>query len=197
MYGLPIINGYTMSNKFRQSALGRVLLFLLDVVELYLPMAAFVMLFLLFVLNVFFRYVLNAPLTWPYELITLSFVWTAIFAATYVRRIGAHVEFTLVYDSLSPGKQRLSRILANSAVLLTFVVAIPASLDWVLFMDFKATANLKIPFSIGYFPVVPFLILVAGHSLYDIVIDIRGWLRGDDSPDASAGDQVDEKDIIV
>ncbi|HKL21817.1 MAG TPA: TRAP transporter small permease [Tichowtungia sp.] len=186
-----------MSKRFRQSALGRVLHFLLDVVELYLPMAAFVMLFLLFVLNVFFRYVLNAPLTWPYELITLSFVWTAIFAATYVRRLGAHVEFTLVYDSLSPKKQRFSRIFANTAVFLTFVIAIPASLDWVLFMDFKATANLKIPFSVGYFPVVPFLVLVAGHSLYDIVVDVRGFIRGDDTTTAENDDQLDEKDIIV
>lgn len=192
-----------MKNKFRQSALGRVLLFLLDVVELYLPMAAFVMLFLLFVINVFYRYALNAPLTWPYELITLGFVWMAVFAATYVRRLGAHVEFTLVYDSLSPLKQRISRILANTAVLFTFVVAIPASLDWVLFMDFKATANLKIPFSIGYFPVVPFLILISGHCIYDLFIDIRGLIRGDDAnadgtmPESGNDDHPEEKDTIV
>jgi len=138
------------------------------------------MLFLLFVINVFYRYVLNNPLTWPYELITLGFVWTAILAATYVRRIHGHVEFTLVYDSLTPARQRVSRILANAAILITFIVAIPASLDWVLFMDFKSTANLKIPFSIGYFPVIPFLILIAAHSLYDIVLDFRAILRHED-----------------
>lgn len=152
-------------------------MFILDIVELYIPMAAFTMLFLLFVVNVFYRYVLNNPLTWPYELITLAFVWTAIFSATYVRRIHGHVEFTLVYDSLSPDRQRISRILANFAVAIAFLVAIPASLDWVLFMDFKSTANLRIPFSIGYFPVIPFLVLVAAHSLYDLVIDTREVIR--------------------
>jgi len=186
-----------MSNRFQKSAPGRVLIFLFDVIELYVPMAAFVVLFLLFVINVFFRYVLNAPLTWPYELITLSFVWMAIFAATYVRRFHGHVEFTLVYDSLSPKRQRVSRILANTAVFLTFMIAFPATLDWVLFMGFKKTANLKIPFSIGYFPIVPFLILIAGHSMYDIVLDIRGLIRGDDTVTPEALDEYDEKDTIV
>lgn len=166
------------NNERKRSPVVRVLAFLLDVVELYLPMASFVMLFVLFVVNVFFRYVLNAPLTWPYELITLGFVWTAIFAATYVRRINAHVQFTLAYDAVSPKTQRLFRILANGAVVIAFSIAIPATLDWVLFMGFKNTANLKIPFSVGFFPVVPFLILVVGHCAYDIYVDIRNAFAG-------------------
>ncbi len=161
------------SNQTKHGPTMRVLAFLLDVVELYLPMASFVMLFVLFVINVFFRYVLNAPLTWPYELITLGFVWTAIFGATYVRRIHGHVQFTLVYDGVSPKTQRIFRILANSAVALAFAIAFPATLDWVLFMGFKKSANLQIPFSIAFFPVVVFLVLIGGHSLYDVVIDIR------------------------
>ena len=167
-----------MSKEKKRGPVMRVLAFLLDLVELYLPMASFVMLFILFVVNVFFRYVMNAPLTWPYELITLGFVWTAIFAATYVRRIHAHVQFTLAYDAVSPKTQRIFRILANSAVMIAFIIAFPATLDWVLFMGFKSTANLKIPFSVGFFPVVPFLVLIIGHTLYDVVVDIRGALRG-------------------
>lgn len=161
------------SNRTKHGPIMRVLAFLLDVVELYLPMASFVMLFVLFVINVFYRYVLNAPLTWPYELITLGFVWTAILAATYVRRVNGHVQFTLVYDAVPPKTQRLFRILANGAVAITFAIALPATLDWVLFMGFKGTANLDIPFSVGYFPVVPFLVLVIGHSVHDIYIDVR------------------------
>ena len=145
----------------------------LDIVELYIPMITFVVLFLLFGVNVFYRYVLNQPLTWPHELITLCFVWTAVLGATYVRRVGGHVEFTLVYDHLSPARQRLSRIAANSAVIIAFAVALPGSLDWVLFMDFKRTAILKIPFSYGFFPIVPFLLLIVGHSLVDLIADLR------------------------
>ena len=145
----------------------------LDIVELYIPMITFVVLFLLFGVNVFYRYVLNRPLTWPHELITLCFVWTAVLGATYVRRVGGHVEFTLVYDHLSPARQRISRIAANGAVIIAFAIAIPASLDWVLFMDFKRTAILKIPFSYGFFPIVPFLILDVGHSLVDLIADLR------------------------
>lgn len=165
-----------MSDTTRRSVFRRIVTIVLDVVELYVPVAAFILLFLLFVVNVFFRYVLNAPLTWPYEVIALSFVWIAVLGATYVRRVGGHVKFTLVYDSLSPRGRRWSRIAANGAILATFAAAAPASLDWVLFMDFKGTPILRIPFSWGYIPVVVFLVLIAAHSLYDVVRDIRGLL---------------------
>lgn len=174
-----------MSDTRRSSAFGRIGTIVLDIVELYVPVAAFILLFLLFVVNVFFRYVLNAPLTWPYEVISLSFVWIAVLGATYVRRVGGHVKFTLVYDDLSPRGQRWSRIAANGAIFVAFAVAVPASLDWVLFMDFKGTPILRIPFSWGYMPIVVFLVLIAGHSLYDVVRDIRGLLghESEDTPE--------------
>ena len=165
-----------MNDQTKRSPVYRFFLFLLDLVELYVPMAMFTVLFVLFVINVFFRYVLNDPLTWPYELVTIAFVWTAVLAATYVRRIHGHVSFTLTYDGLSPRGQAWSRIAANVAVLIAFAIAVPASWSWVSFMGFKGTSNLKISFTIVYFPIVPFLILIIGHSLVDVVRDVR-WLR--------------------
>lgn len=165
-----------MSDIRGKSRLRRIVTILFDIIELYVPVAAFILLFILFVVNVFFRYVLNTPLTWPFEVIALSFVWIAVLGATYVRRVGGHVKFTLVYDGLSERGRRVSRLFANGAVFLAFAAAIPGSLDWVLFMDFKGTPILRIPFSWGYMPVVVFLVLVAGHSLYDIIRDVRGLL---------------------
>ena len=147
--------------------------FLLDVVELYIPMLAFTAMFVLFLINVFFRYVLRNPLAWPFELVIVTFIWLAVPAATYVRRTGGHVSFTLIYDTLSADKQRSSRIVANAVVVVSFAAATPATISWVQFMDFKATSNLGLSFSVVYLPIVPFLLLICAHSIVDIIRDIR------------------------
>lgn len=157
----------------QKSPLVRVGGFLLDVVELYVPMAAFVMMFLLFLLSIMFRYFFNNPLGWPFEMTIIGFIYTAVLAATYVRRQRAHVKFTLVYERLSERGQRVSRILANSLVMVAFAWATPTTIEWIGFMGFKATTFLGISFSVVYFPIVPFLILIAAHCLHDIVVDVR------------------------
>ena len=49
--------------------------FLLDVVEVYVPTIAFTLLFIVFIIQVFFRYFL-VPLTWPLEFTLIAFIWT-------------------------------------------------------------------------------------------------------------------------
>ncbi|MDR1058903.1 MAG: TRAP transporter small permease, partial [Treponema sp.] len=59
----------------------KALLFIRNVFELYLPVAAFIALFCSFILQVFFRYVVRHPLTWTQEVITLGFIWSVVFGA--------------------------------------------------------------------------------------------------------------------
>ena len=156
--------------------------FLLDVVELYIPMAAFTMMFLLFLVSIFFRYFLNNPLGWPFEMTIIGFIYTAVLAATYVRRQGNHVKFTLVYERLSERGKLISRLLANTLVMVSFAWATPTTIEWIGFMDFKSTTFLDLSFSIVYFPIVPFLILIAGHSLFDIIVDLRRFWNPEEKP---------------
>ena len=76
--------------------------FLLDLFEIYIPSVAFSIMFVVFVLQIFFRYFLNRPLTWPYEVTIFGFIWTAILGACFARRYGVHVVFGLIYDKMSP-----------------------------------------------------------------------------------------------
>lgn len=146
--------------------------FLLDLVELYIPMAAFTVMFLSFLLTIFYRYVLNTPLTWPHEMQVLSFLWTAVLGATYARRHRVHVKFTLIYEHSSPKMQVLTRIVGNGLIALVFLISLYPSFDYVQFMAFQRTTVLRIPFNIAYFPYVAFLVLIISHCIYDIVIDV-------------------------
>jgi len=152
---------------------------LLDIVELYIPMFTFTGMFLLFLLAIFFRYFLNNPLTWPYELTVIGFIWTAVLGATYTRRVHSHVKFTLLYDRTGPKGQLLTRLAGNTLIAATFLIALYPSYDWVRFMSFQKSTVVRIPFDIIYFPFVVFLALVIGHCIYDIVVDIRKLMRGE------------------
>ena len=52
-----------------------------DIIEIHLPNAVFVVLFLVFLLNVFFRYVLRNPLNWTFELSVNAFVIVGLLGA--------------------------------------------------------------------------------------------------------------------
>ena len=151
--------------------------FLLDLVELYIPMAAFSVMFLSFILTIFYRYVLNTPLTWPHEVQVLGFVWTAVLGATYARRRHVHVKFTLLYERSSPRMQTITRIAGNSLIGIIFLISLYPSFDYVQFMAFQRTTVLRVPFNIAYGPYVAFLVLIIAHCAYDVVTDIRQLLR--------------------
>ncbi len=59
---------------------------LLDIIEIYIPMTTFTIMFLVFVIEIFSRYFLNHPISWSYEISQLTYVWTAILGACYTTR---------------------------------------------------------------------------------------------------------------
>ena len=110
--------------------------FLLDLFEIYIPSVAFSIMFVVFVLQIFFRYFLNHPLTWPYEMTIFAFIWTAVLGACFARRHAVHVVFGLIYDKVSPKTQLLFRLIGNGLIFAAFLIALQPSYEQVQFMAF-------------------------------------------------------------
>ena len=153
--------------------------FLLDFFEIYLPSVAFSVMFLMFILQIFFRYFLNHPLIWPYELTIFGFIWTAILGACFARRHGVHVVFGLIYDHATPKIQWVLRFLSNGLIAAAFLIALKPSYEYVQFMAFQKSTVLRVPFHMIFFPYIIFLVLILGHTVYDLVIDVRKLARGE------------------
>ena len=66
---------------------------LADFIEVYLPIAVFVMLFLAFLINVFFRYVVRNPQNWTFELSINAFMVVGLLGACAAYRKEDHVVF--------------------------------------------------------------------------------------------------------
>lgn len=161
-----------------------------DVIEICVPIAAFIVMFVTFILQVFFRYAVKHPLTWTQEVIVVAFVWLVMFGACYTMRRTSHVKFTLVYDKLNPRRAALSRMIGNLIIVLTFLTLIVPSYKYSLFLHFQMTGTLRISYTYIFMPFVYLVCAVVGYMVPEILEDFRVLTR-------KIGDSSDHKNAEV
>jgi TRAP-type C4-dicarboxylate transport system permease small subunit len=153
------------------------LLFVLDVLELYLPMAAFLTIFVSFIIQIIWRYFL-VPLMWPEELSLLAFLWAALLGALYAKRHNSMVAFSMLYDAVGPTGQLYMRVAGNALIVAAIALSVLPTLDYVLFQSFKRSSVLRIPMHLAYSVYMLFLVDIIIRYLLDLVADLRVLVRG-------------------
>jgi len=151
--------------------------FLVNVIEVYVPVATFCILFISFMTQIVARYFFK-PLLWPEELSLICFVWTALLGGLYAKRDNSHVAFSMVYDAVKPRSQALMRIAGDVLMLFAFLIALVPSWGYVSFMAYKKSDVLLIPMNIVYFPFMVFLIDMIVRVVIDLVKDGKSYLKG-------------------
>lgn len=126
--------------------------------------ALFAVLFLVFLLQVFMRYVVNDPLGWTLEASLVAYVWVIFWCAAFLVREQEHVSFRLVYDAASPAVRRGFGLLSSLAVCVGLVAAFPASFDYISFMRVERTWTLELRFDAVFAIFLVFLLVVALRS---------------------------------
>ena len=151
----------------------RFFLLLRNIFEVYLPSVAFISMFVSFVLQIFFRYVVRHPLTWTQEIIVQGFIWTVIFSACYTMRHGSHIKFTMIYDRCKPRPAAILRLLGNIIVAISFVLLIIPSWKYSFFVSFQKTAVFRIPLTFMFISFVYFLCSTIVYIVREIIEDIN------------------------
>jgi TRAP-type C4-dicarboxylate transport system permease small subunit len=149
---------------------------LLDFTEIYLPVVIFSCLFVVFMLQVFFRY-FRAPLIWPEEFSNLAYIWTILLGSCYALRDDSHVAFSLLYDKAGPRGQCVMRIIGNVLLFVAFCIALYPSYKFIAFMGFKKSDALRIPMNLAFSPFLVFLALILGRVGYRLVNDVNMLVR--------------------
>lgn len=167
----------------------RVFYILRDVIEIYVPLMAFAVMFLTFILQIVARYVFKYPLTWAYEITVIGFSWSVIFGACYAMRSRSHVKFTLIYDMLTGKKAAVLRMLGNMIILVAFVALFIPSIEYVKFMDFQSTSVFKVKLSWIFSAFIYFVISMVGYTLSEIVEDVQ-ILLGKNKRDKESGEKI-------
>jgi TRAP-type C4-dicarboxylate transport system permease small subunit len=157
----------------KEYAMKKVLFFIRDLFEYYLPIFGFLLMFTSFILQVFFRYIVRHPLTWTQETIVLGFIWVVVHGACYTMRRGSHIKFTLFYDRLKPRTAAIFRLLGNIIIIITFAALIIPSWKYSFFVGFQKTAIFRIPLTVMFISFVYFLCSTIGYTLMEIIEDIK------------------------
>jgi len=146
---------------------------LLNTVEVYIPSVVFLVMFIVFVIEIFGRYFFDHPFTWSFEVSSLAYVWVVVLGACYTTRRHEHVTFALIYEKFSSKGKLVADCLGNLLVIIAFIIALYPSYDYIMSYHTSYTPVLRITFDIGFMPFLVSMVFITGHLIYDTVNDIR------------------------
>lgn len=134
----------------------------------------FLTLFVVFVIQVTARFGFNKPLAWTDEAAVILYVWIILWAAAFVVPDREHVVFDLVWNSVSQRARQVMQIAGNLLMGGLALCGIPASWDYVHFMNREGTPVLGVSFMWVFLPFVLLLISLVFRSIWKIWNAMRG-----------------------
>ena len=110
-------------------------------------------------LQVFTRYVLNAPLSWTEELARILFIWITFIGAAVIAKRSGHISIDFVTNLLPPGARRWVLVVANAASVAILLLLGVKGVALLRITGISASPALGIPWAYVYaaFPVGMFL----------------------------------------
>jgi TRAP-type C4-dicarboxylate transport system permease small subunit len=136
----------------------------------------FAALFIVFLLQVIYRYVLNDPLSWTQEIAELLYVWIVCVGSATIVAERDHVTFSLIYAGVKPPARRILAILGTGFVTVVMIITLYGNFDYIAFTFGQKTPTLRMPMGVVFsaFGVFIVLVIVAGIArLYRLLRP--GW----------------------
>ncbi|MBU1314570.1 MAG: TRAP transporter small permease subunit [Alphaproteobacteria bacterium] len=106
--------------------------------------------FVVFILQIVFRYALNLSIGWTHEVSVALWIWIVLFGSAFVVREVDEIRFDLIWGGASDNSRRIMQIICAAALIFLFAISLPAVIDYVTFMKVESTAYLKIRFDYLY-----------------------------------------------
>jgi C4-dicarboxylate transporter, DctQ subunit len=100
--------------------------------------------FLCFILQILFRYVLNYPVGWTEEVSTLMWIWGVLWGAVFVLDEKDEVRFDIIYSAVKERTRRAFTIVTGLALVVMYAWSLPAATSYVTFMKVERSAYLGI-----------------------------------------------------
>lgn len=131
----------------------------MDILEVYVPSVSIITLFVAFILQIFSRYALRAPMIWPYEVAQVSYVFAIMLGTCYAERHQENIAFTVLYDALGPRMKKLFDLINAFLVVGVLAYSLYSLVGFYSFFMTRYSVVLKLPLGIVYFPYVPFVLI--------------------------------------
>jgi TRAP-type C4-dicarboxylate transport system permease small subunit len=134
--------------------------------------AMFAIMFGAFVLQVVSRYVFDAPVSWTIEICSIAYIWIVFFSSVTILRPDQHITFDMVYEVLTPHWKRWFAIVTTASLFSIFLICLPGTLDYLVFVGKNKTLILRIRLDLIYACFGIFMvgaIVAAGIRLYRLL----------------------------
>ncbi len=121
--------------------------------------------FLVFILQIIFRYFLDLPVGWTVEWVTIAWLWVILFTFAFVIPTGDMIRLDIVYSAVPRSVRRIFDVFAGLACAAIFIWTLPNAWEYVSFMQIERTAYMRIPFSWVFAIYIPFHVAVIFRML--------------------------------
>lgn len=105
------------------------------------------------VLQVFFRYIMKAPISWSEEVANYTFIWLSTLSAALGVKYGLHFAIEAGVNRLPGGLRRIVNLVTSLAITWLLLVLIWYGIQLVLANTSQISSVLGIPMSIPYLSV--------------------------------------------
>jgi len=118
------------------------------------------LMFISFLLQIAFRYVLNRPLGWTDEVTVLCWVWVVLWGAAFILSDQDEIRFDIVSSKVPESARRAFTVISSIVLVVLFVLSLPATWNYVLFMKREKSAYLGMRFDFLYSIYVVFAVAI-------------------------------------
>lgn len=140
----------------------------LDKTVLYVIMVLGVVMLVVALAHVFWRYALNSALTWSEELLKILLVWFALLCSTTITRKSEHVGIVVFREMMPVKTQKLLLRLIRYLMLITCIVVTGIGIYFVTRSMGQNTPSLRIPYSATYASIPVSFTIMAIYEIYHI-----------------------------
>ena len=152
----------------------------------YLAIVLFSTLFLFGILQVFFRWVLNNPLTWSEEAIQLMYVWICYLGWAIAERKDSHIRITAVMNALPEKGQKWLQIFNHILCIVFSVLMVWYGIKLVGVGAKRTAVSFPLNYGVVYLmgPISNFIII-----FYELAGLIECWVKGPRNYKDKGGDE--------
>lgn len=130
--------------------------------------------FVTFLLQIAFRYLLGWPVGWTLEVSTLAWMWLVLWGAAFVVRERDEIRFDIVYSVVSERLRRRFVVIAALVLGGLFVVSLPAVVDYVTFMRVESASYIDVRLDYLFSIYIVFALAVIARCLWRIRAAVKG-----------------------
>jgi C4-dicarboxylate transporter, DctQ subunit len=130
--------------------------------------------FACFIIQIFFRYVLNNPVGWTEEVVITMWLWTVLWGAAFILGEAEEIRFDIIYSNIPESVRRVFTVITGVALITLYGISLPAAYKYVSFMKVERSAYLHVPINWMYAVFVIFSVACICRYCWLVYRAIRG-----------------------